>query len=62
MKNKPLIAYGNQEDRDKVAALAAHQGISVSAWILKAVREAYARRFGDAPAGTLHGKPSHAGR
>jgi hypothetical protein len=62
MKYKPLIAYGDQEDRDKVAALAAQDGISVSAWILRAVREAYARRFGDAPAMILHGKPTHAGR
>lgn len=44
---KGIIAYGKQEDRDKLAALAKLSHQSSSEWIVSQIRKIYEESFGD---------------
>jgi predicted HicB family RNase H-like nuclease len=57
MARRTLTAYGNQDDQDKLAVLAQEQGISVSAWIVKTIRDEYLRHFGGYPPKSLLRNP-----
>lgn len=46
-RNKGIIAYGTNEDRQKLAALAAASGRSGSEVIVDLIREHYRAAFGD---------------
>lgn len=46
VRNKGIIAYGTEEDRDKLAALAQAAGRSGSEIIIAAIREKYEAAFG----------------
>lgn len=47
MKSQGIIAYGKQEDRDKLAALAKLSGQSGSEWIVSQIRKIYEESFGE---------------
>lgn len=48
------MAYGTQSDRLRAAAMANLQGLSVSAWMLKLIRDQYHAVYGDTPPEKLH--------
>ncbi|MBN7759796.1 hypothetical protein JYP52_01490 [Nitratireductor aquibiodomus] len=48
-RNKGIIAYGTNEDRDKLSVLAGLSGKSASDWIVGEIRKQYAAAFQDIP-------------
>jgi hypothetical protein len=48
-KNAPIIAYGHDEDRLRLAAVASAHSKSGSQWIIDQIRQRYAEMFGDTP-------------
>jgi hypothetical protein len=46
---KGIIAYGKDEDRLKLAAVARHEGKSGSEFIVDSIRVRYQQLFGDLP-------------
>lgn len=44
-RNAGIIAYGTEEDREKLAVLADTYQMSGSEWIVKMIRERYAQLF-----------------
>ena len=48
-RNKGIIAYGTEEDRQKLAVLAQLSGKTSSDWIIREVRRQYEEAFGDTP-------------
>lgn len=46
-RSKGIIAYGNEQDRAKVAELAELEVSSVSEWIIRRIRKEYRDLFGD---------------
>lgn len=46
-RNAGIIAYGTEEDREKLAVLADTYGISGSEWIVRMIRDRYAQLFTD---------------
>lgn len=47
MHKKGIIAYGTEEDRAKLAELAAIEGLSASKWLLRMIRVEHQKRFGE---------------
>lgn len=47
--NLGIIAYGTQEDREKLAVLASYSHQSGSEYIISMIRRHYAEVFGDTP-------------
>lgn len=47
MKDRGIIAYGEQADRDRLKAISTAEGRSGSDWIIARIRERYAELFGD---------------
>lgn len=47
LNNKGIIAYGTQEDRDKLAFLAKNAGVSASEYMVGMIRRTYANVTGD---------------
>jgi 3-methyladenine DNA glycosylase Tag len=47
MAMKGIIAYGQEEDRQKLAVLATLTDQSGSQWIIEQIRERYREAFGD---------------
>lgn len=48
-KLKGIMAYGTEEDRQKLAVLAHFAKKSSSEWLIQQVRKQYADLFGDQP-------------
>jgi len=48
-RNKGIIAYGTEEDREKLAVLSSLTGKTASDWIIREIRKQYAEAFGDTP-------------
>ncbi len=48
-RNKGIIAYGTEEDRERLAVLATLSGKTASDWIIKEIRKQYQEAFGDTP-------------
>ena len=47
-REKAIMAYGTSTDRKRAASMARLDGISVSKWLLKLIRDKYAAVYGDA--------------
>jgi hypothetical protein len=47
LNNKGIIAYGTDEDRQKLALMAKLSGQSGSEWIVAQIRKQYKDAFGD---------------
>lgn len=47
-REKAIMTYGTQSDRLRAAAMAKLHKLSVSAWMLKMIRDQYAAVYGDA--------------
>lgn len=45
-RNKGIIAYGTDEDREKLAVLADTYGLSGSEFLIKMIREKFEQLFG----------------
>lgn len=53
-----ITSYGNQDDRDRVAALARLNKTSVSDYIISVIRSGYREVYGDTPPEKLkNGRP-----
>lgn len=48
-RNKGIIAYGTEEDREKLSVLSSLTNITASDWIIKEIRKQYKAAFGDTP-------------
>lgn len=53
MRRRQITAYGDQLDQDKLTVLAEQEHISASTWIVRKIREDYAKLYGDVDPGTL---------
>lgn len=51
----PITAYGIESDVDKVTILAAGAGETISAWIVRKIRESWREAFGDSDAAHVAG-------
>lgn len=49
LRNKGIIAYGTEEDRQKLAVLSQLSNRTASDWIIKEIRRRYEEAFGDTP-------------
>lgn len=48
-REKAIMTYGTQSDRLRAAAMAKRSKLSVSAWMLKLIRDQYRAAYGDTP-------------
>lgn len=47
-RNKGIIAYGTEQDREKLDVMSHLSGTTGSIWIIRKIRQAYTEAFGDA--------------
>lgn len=57
VRDKGIIIYGTQEDRDKLSALAQLAGKSSSEYLINLLRENYWNIFGEADPKSINMKP-----
>lgn len=53
LRNKGIIAYGTDVDREKLSVIAELSCISASEWLINKIRESYRESFGDADPSSL---------
>lgn len=46
-RDRGIIAYGTDLDREKLALMASLEGVSASEWIVNKIREVYGNAFGE---------------